>query len=430
MNPGCPQKHRDQRQRNKTRADAEDQGDATNDLSRDREIGQKSRQAETLEKADGSGDGKDADLQPTMGEKERTARDAKSEGGIVGVRVRGHIRVLLLKAARGQPVCEGTYALRIMTKMANIANDRLQFVRNTHMDLFDQLRAFVATAQSGSFTGAASQLGMSNRLTSKYVAELEQRLGVRLFQRTTRKVGLTPAGADLLSRAPALLADLDDLLADVSDSSKGLSGVLRISAPITFGELYIAGMLARFSELHPGIAIDLRLSDAFSDLAAEGIDVAFRIGRFDMASLKVRRLGTFESLPVASPDYLARVGRPKTPNDLAEHSCIVDTNRRNPKRWAFEHNGIQVVAQIEGRFHVNSASAAVDLARRGLGIAYVPSFALSGALDRGELVRLLESYAGERGDVAAIYLEGRTLPQKVRALIDFAVLDFGTTRSI
>ncbi|MCE8536931.1 LysR family transcriptional regulator [Ruegeria pomeroyi] len=293
------------------------------------------------------------------------------------------------------------------------------------MDIFDQLRAFVATAQSGSFTGAAAQLGMSNRLTSKYVAELEQRLGVRLFQRTTRKVGLTPAGSDLLSRAPALLDDLDELLADISDSSKGLSGVLRISAPITFGEVYIAGMLARFSELHPGITIDLRLSDAFSDLAAEGIDLAFRIGRFDIASLKVRRLGTFQSLPVASPAYVARAGLPETPNDLSEHSCIVDTNRRNPRRWVFDHNDAQVVAQVEGRFHVNSASAAVDLARRGLGIAYVPSFALRGALDCGELVRLFESHTGERGDVAAVYLEGRTLPRKVRALIDFAVVDFG-----
>ncbi|HSF91079.1 MAG TPA: LysR family transcriptional regulator [Paracoccaceae bacterium] len=296
------------------------------------------------------------------------------------------------------------------------------------MDLLDQLRAFVATAQSGSFTGAATQLGISNRLASKYVAELEQRLGVRLFQRTTRKVGLSPAGTDLLSRAPALLDDLDDLLADVSDSSKDLSGVLRVSAPITFGEVYIAGMLARFAEKHPGITIDLRLSDAFSDLAAEGIDLAFRIGRFDMASLKVRRLGAFQSLPVASPAYLALAGRPTTPTELAEHSCIIDTNRRNPMRWVFDRNGTEVVAQIKGRFHVNSASAAVDLARRGLGIAYVPSFALSDALDSGDLVKLLDNYTGESADIGAAYLEGRILPRKVRVLIDFAVLDIGTAK--
>ncbi|MDD9908602.1 MAG: LysR family transcriptional regulator [Ahrensia sp.] len=293
------------------------------------------------------------------------------------------------------------------------------------MDRINQIRAFVATAQTGSFTAAADQMGISNRLTSKYVAELEARLGVRLFQRTTRKVGLTPAGTDLLSRAPALLDDLDELLADISDSSKGLSGVVRISAPITFGEVYIAGMLARFVEIHPGITIDLRLNDAFSDLAAEGIDLAFRIGRFDIASLKVRRLGTFRSLPVASPSYLARAGRPATPSDLSEHSCIVDTNRRNPKRWTFGHNGTEVAVQIEGRFHVNSASAAVDLARHGLGIAYVPSFALRSALVTGDLVRLFEGQKGERGDIAAVYLEGRTLPRKVRALIDFAVGDVG-----
>ncbi|WP_417522654.1 LysR family transcriptional regulator [Marinovum sp.] len=295
------------------------------------------------------------------------------------------------------------------------------------MDLIDQLRAFVATAQTGSFTAAADHLGISNRLTSKYVAELEARIGVRLFQRTTRKVGLTAAGTDLLSRAPALLDDLDHMLADISESSKGLSGVVRVSAPITFGEVHIAGFLARFAEQHPGITIDLRLSDAFSDLAAEGIDLAFRIGRFDMASLKVRRLGAFQSLPVASAAYLAQAGAPTTPEELSGHSCIVDTNRRNPRRWVFDHDGTEVVAQIEGRFHVNSASAAVDLARRGLGVAYVPSFALRGALDNGELVRLFDGYTGERGDIAAVYLEGRTLPRKVRALIDFAVKDMQET---
>lgn len=294
------------------------------------------------------------------------------------------------------------------------------------MDLFDQLRAFVATAQSGSFTAGARRLGTSNRLTSKYVAELESRLGVRLLQRTTRKVGLTPAGSDLLARAPALLDDFEDLLADISEESRGLSGALRISAPVTFGEIYVAGMLARFAERNPGLTIDLRLSDAFSDLAAEGIDLAFRVGRFDLASLKVRRLGGFHSLPVASPAYLARAGRPETPGDLARHDCVVDTNRRLPKRWGFYQGGTEIQVNVEGRFHVNSASVAVDLARRGLAIAYAPRFALRDALETGDLVRLLDGYTGESGDIGAVYLEGRALPRKVRALIDFAVADIGT----
>lgn len=291
------------------------------------------------------------------------------------------------------------------------------------MDLLDQVRAFVATAQTGSFTAAAEQLGISNRLTSKYVAELEARLGVRLFQRTTRKVGLTSAGEELLARAPSILDDLDDLLGEVSEGARDLSGVLRISAPVTFGEVYVVGMLGRFAAAHPGVTLDLRLNDRFVDLAAEGIDVAFRLGRFELSSLKVRTLGQFRSALVATPDYIERMGMPASPHDLAAHDCIVDTNRRNPRRWTFTHADAGIVAEVGGRFHVNSANAAAALASSGLGIAYVPRFAVQTRIRSGQLVTLLDGYAGESALVGAVYLEGRTLPRKVRALIDFAVGD-------
>lgn len=294
------------------------------------------------------------------------------------------------------------------------------------MDIVDELKAFVATAQTGSFTAAADQLGVSNRLTSKYVAELEARLGVRLLQRTTRKVGLTPAGEDLLARAPALLDDLDDVLADVSEGSRGFSGVIRLAAPVTFGEIYVVGMLERFARSHPGLAFDLRLNDRYVDLAADGIDVAFRMGQSDTLSLKARKLGVFRALPVASPEYIARCGAPRTIDDLSGHSCIVDTNRRAPRRWVFTQAGAEVVATVKGRFHVNSARAAVELAAKGAGIAYTPRFALCDALAEGRVVPVLDNYAGERAPVSAVYLEGRTLPRKVRALIDFAVQDIKT----
>ncbi|KOO11267.1 LysR family transcriptional regulator, partial [Vibrio xuii] len=129
------------------------------------------------------------------------------------------------------------------------------------MDLIDGLKAFVATAQTGSFTEAAERLGISNRLTSKYVAQLEEKLGARLLQRTTRQVSLTTAGQELLSRAPVLLNQLDDMLVLVSEESKGLTGTLRISAPVTFGEMHLQDMLRRFSTLHPDISLDLRLTD-------------------------------------------------------------------------------------------------------------------------------------------------------------------------
>lgn len=291
------------------------------------------------------------------------------------------------------------------------------------MDLIEQLKAFVATAQTGSFTAAAGQLGVSNRLTSKYVAELETRLGVRLLQRTTRKVGLTPAGEDLLARAPALLDDLDALIGEVSEGSRGFAGVIRVSASVTFGEIWVAGMLERFGRAHPALSFDLRLNDRHVDLAAEGIDVAFRMGRTETQSLKARKLGSFRSVLVASPDYLARRGEPRTPADLAGHDCIIDTNRRTPRRWVLGPEGAAETVTVRGRFQVNSARAAVELAAKGLGIAYTPRFVLGAALAAGQVVRLLPDQPGEASPLSAVYLEGRVLPRKVRALIDFAADD-------
>lgn len=291
------------------------------------------------------------------------------------------------------------------------------------MDITDELKAFIATAQTGSFTVAAEQLGVSNRLTSKYVAELEARLGVRLLQRTTRRVGLTPAGEDLLARAPAVLEDLDTILVDVSEGSQGLSGTIRISAPVTFGEAYVGRMLARFAEKNPGLNFDLRLSDSYSDLAREGIDLAFRVGSSEMLSLKVRKLGTLTTLAVASPSYVATHGAPESPEALADHACILDTNRKLPRRWVFAVNGKERVVQVTGRFQVNSASAATQLAAAGLGIALVPRFALGDALETGRLVPLLDGLGTPPSPISAVYLESRMLPRRLRALIDFAVED-------
>lgn len=309
--------------------------------------------------------------------------------------------------------------------MTSMANDYYQVVRNGRglMDLIDGLRSFVATAESGSFTGAAERLGLSNRLTSKYVAELEGRLGVRLLQRTTRRVGLTAAGETLLARAPALLDDLDALLADVSEDTRGFSGTLRISAPVTFGERYVKDLLARFAAPHPGLTIDLRLNDAYADLASEGIDLAFRIGEAPVSALRQRKLGVIRSVPVASPGYLAAHPAPQLPEDLRHHACIVDTNRRDPARWVFRQAEGPVVVTVPTRFMVNSAQVARDLAVDGHGIAYCPAFVLGDDVASGRLVPLLPDWESPCHPVSAVYLEGRTLPRKIRALIDFALAD-------
>jgi len=294
------------------------------------------------------------------------------------------------------------------------------------MDIVDELRAFVATARAGSFTAAADKLGVSNRLTSKYVAELEARLGVRLLQRTTRRVGLTPAGEDLLSRAPAVLDDLDALLGAAAEGSRGFAGIIRVSASSTFGEVYVAGMLGRFGADHPELTIDLRLSDRFVDLAADGIDLAFRVGRSDTLSIKARKLGDITAVLAASPEYLARNGTPAGPQDLAGHAFVIDTNRRGARHPIVRVDGSDVVLPMEGPLHVNSARAAAALSVAGHGIVFLPRFALADDLAAGRLVTVLEDTIAPRTAVSAVYLQGHTLPRKVRALIDFAAADIRT----
>ncbi len=291
------------------------------------------------------------------------------------------------------------------------------------MDTLDGIRAFVATAQTGSFTAAADQLGISNRLTSKYVGALEARLGTRLFQRTTRKVGLTPAGEELLARVPALLDEFDDVLTCVSEGAQGHVGTIRISAPVTFGEIYLADMLGRFAALHPNLNLDMRLSDAHADLAAEGIDLAFRIGETRTLSVKTRKLCTMQIVAAAAPDLLARHGMPQHPEDLAKLPCIIDTNLRDQLVWRFSRNGEAYHVKVEGRMKVNSAPAARALGLAGHGVVYSLAPVLAQDLAEGRLVPVLEGYTGHPVPVSAVYLEGRVLPRKVRDLIDFAQAD-------
>ncbi|MGL1958104.1 MAG: LysR family transcriptional regulator [Colwellia sp.] len=292
------------------------------------------------------------------------------------------------------------------------------------MDIIDGLKAFVATAQTGSFTGAADQLGMSNRLTSKYVAQLEQRLGSLLLQRTTRKVGLTPAGEELLLRAPALLAGFDELLGAISEDAQGLTGILRIAAPVTFGEIFIGDMLSRFSVTYPSLSIDLRLSDSHVDLAKDGFDLAFRIGEPDVITLKARKLGNVKSTLVASPEYLSQYGIPKTPDELNNHLCIVDTNRRDAHKWLFNKNSKEYTFSPTRNLLVNSAKIARDWAINGRGVALCPSFVLQKQIESKSLIPLLKDFSMKSHPLYAVYLSHHLLPKKVRALIDFSIEDF------
>ncbi len=301
------------------------------------------------------------------------------------------------------------------------------------MDLIDGFRVFVATVDSGSFAGAGERLGMSGKLASKYLGQLEDRLGVRLLQRTTRRLGMTVAGGKLYARLPHWLDELDEIRSDLKESGSGLSGTLRVSAPLTFGELRIQQMLRRFQSGHGDLVIDLRLSDRYVDLAAEGIDLAIRIGNLASSALIARRLGQTAMVVVAAPAYLERHGAPKTPQDLIRHACIRDTNLRSPDGgWPLAQDGAPIRVPVRGHYLVNSARTACDLCLAGEGIALCPDYVVGEDLAAGRLTQLLKDHQPAPLAIHAVYLDGRRMPRRVRAFLDFLKTEpftFGRTHS-
>jgi DNA-binding transcriptional LysR family regulator len=288
------------------------------------------------------------------------------------------------------------------------------------MDTVQGIKVFVAAVQTGSFSGAGQRLGISAKLASKYMAELETRLGAQLLQRTTRRLGLTSAGERLMARAPDWLDELDEMTGALRET--GISGTLRVASSVAFGELHMMPLLQRFRRPHPDLQVDLRLSDRFVDLAAEGIDLAIRIGRLDSSALIARKLGQVRLVLVAAPSYLAARGAPVQLDDLAAHACIRDTNLRDGAWSLTEGDTVRRIA-VSGAYAVNSPRAARDLAVMGEGIALSPDYMVRADLAEGRLAQVLCASAGPALDIHAVHLAQRKLARRTRALLDFLARD-------
>lgn len=286
------------------------------------------------------------------------------------------------------------------------------------MDRIDGLRALVAVVDAGSFTRAGQRLGISNKLVSKYVAALERQHAVTLLNRTTRALSLTPAGDRFVTAARRVLAAVEELDAQTSGPEGGLTGRLRITAPVAFGEMFVPVLTRDFIARHPGISIDLRLTDRYVDLAAEGFDLALRIGVLADSSLIGRRIAGTEAWVVATPAYLAAHGRPRHPDDLRDHQVIRDSNSASPHRGTFVVEGRAISIALPGRITVNSAQAVRRLALLGDGLAIIPRFVIAGDVAAGRLERLLGGFPGPQLDIQALYLPQPFIPPRLTAYLD------------
>jgi DNA-binding transcriptional LysR family regulator len=286
------------------------------------------------------------------------------------------------------------------------------------MDRLDEMSAFAAVADGRSFTQAAKRLGVSGAQVSKLVARLEDRLGARLLNRTTRDVSLTDTGRAYLERARGLLEDFEALEGSVRDQS-GPRGLLQVSAPVSFGASQLTPALLDFAAAYPEVSLDVSSTDRMVNLVEEGFDVGVRIGQLADSLFIARKLAAVRLVTCASPEYLARAGTPATPDDLAQHEAIIDTNAHDPLLWSYGAPSDRHEVRVHGRLRFGGADACVAAARRGLGVTLTPAFAAADDLRSGRLIPLLCAFEPPLIHVHAVYPHARHLAAKVRVFVDF-----------
>jgi len=288
------------------------------------------------------------------------------------------------------------------------------------MDTLTRMRTFVEVVEAGGFSAAARKMGRSKALISKYVRELEDELGARLLNRTTRTLSLTEVGQTYARDATEILQRISDLQSSVGDAHAAARGRLKVSAPRTFGDGELGRAIMDFVMAEPDISLELHLEDRFVDLVDEGFDVAIRISSLSDSSLIARRLSSFRITCCATPAVIEKYGMPEMPADLIDRPCIVDWNV-NRGHWPFTVEGERVTIAVKGRVEINSPNVAREAALVELGFVMVPYLVVRDDIAAGRLVPVLAQFETSAVAIHAVYPHRRHLSGKVRAFIDYLV---------
>ena len=292
------------------------------------------------------------------------------------------------------------------------------------MDSISGIRAFIGVVEEGSFTAAAEQMAMSVSLVSKYIAQLETRLGVRLLNRTTRSLTLTEIGEIYYEKSQQVLEGFDELEKVIKDKRASPCGNLVISAPQTFGEMFLSPLIEEFLKKYPDITVDLQLSDRLVNLVDETIDVSIRIAELPDSNMIARYLDSARIVCCVSPEYLKQHPVPAHPSDLLSHECILDKNFKEANKWPFLVNGERTTIKVNGRLAVNSARTTRDMVLAGRGVALIPLYAIDNDIKEGRIKIILEQYEAFDLGVYIIYLDRHHLAAKIRAFVDFVSMKF------
>jgi len=294
------------------------------------------------------------------------------------------------------------------------------------LDRFIGMAVFAKVVESSSFAAAARHFAMSPAMVSKHIRTLEERLGVRLLNRTTRRVSATEVGQNYYERCLRILKEMEDAERAAGDLEAAPRGLLRVTTSVSFGAHQLAPAIADYLIAYPDVSIDLSLHDNYVDLLEERIDLAIRLGQQSDSSLIAKKLYAVEMVLCASPGYLAANGTPQKPRDLVTHNCLIYTYAA-PRAWTFtnQKTGKEEVVRITGRLLANSGDALLALALKDTGVVLAPDYLVTDALRDGRLVRLLAAYTTQETPVYAVYPHSHYLSAKTRTFIDFLAARFG-----
>ncbi|WP_428827384.1 LysR family transcriptional regulator [Azonexus sp. IMCC34842] len=286
------------------------------------------------------------------------------------------------------------------------------------MDRLDAMHLFVRVAELGSFAAVAQQLGLARSVVTRQIAALEAHLGVKLMARSTRRLSLTSAGTAYLEKCRVILNLVETAETDVAEERVNPRGNIRISLPLSFGLKRLAPLLLEFSRRYPEVGLDMDYSDRRVNLIEEGIDLSIRITRRLEGSDIARRIGTARMLAVASPDYLARHGRPQHPAELAHHECLGYTVGGTGQNWQFMVDGQLASFPVRSRIHANNGDVLTEAAAQGLGITLQPDFIIDGFLAAGRIEAVLTEFPVPELGIYAMLPSNRHVPHRVRVLMD------------
>ncbi|MBP6543967.1 MAG: LysR family transcriptional regulator [Piscinibacter sp.] len=294
------------------------------------------------------------------------------------------------------------------------------------MDRLKQIESFVSVAARGSLTAAAHAEGVAPAVIGRRIDALEERLGVKLLVRTTRKITLTHEGSAFLEDCQRLLADLANAEASVSAGGVKASGYLRVTAPAGFGRRHVAPIVPRFIEQHPDVNVSLNLSDRVVDIVNESYDCAVRVGDLPDSSLISVRMADNRRLCVATPAYLKRAGTPRHPNDLMRHQCLtLSSDASQTRGWAFVVEGAVTHLRPSGRLDCSDGQVLHDWCAAGLGLAWRSTWEVEQEVASGQLVSVLDDFAAPPNGIYAVFPHAKHLPLRVRLWIDFLKHTYG-----